>query len=60
MYAYAEACPKMNMECWIQAHVNMFGHFGGTAVILVPDNPKTGANHTRDWFAPQITAHTRN
>lgn len=35
MYAYAEACPKMDMECWIQAHVNMFGYFGGSTVMSV-------------------------
>lgn len=54
MYAYAEACPRMDMESWIQAHVNMFRYFGGSAVMLVPDNLKTGVDHTQDWFTPQI------
>lgn len=54
MYAYAEACPSMDMESWIYAHVNMFGYFGGSAVMLVPDNLKTGVDHNRDWSTPQI------
>ena len=54
MYAYAEACSKMDMENWIHAHVNMFRYFGGSAVMLVPDNLKTGVDHTKDWFTPQI------
>jgi len=48
MYAYAEACTSMDMESWIYAHVNMFRYFGGSAVMLVPDNLKTGVDHTRD------------
>lgn len=54
MYAYAEACPSMDMENWINAHVNMFRYFGGSAVMLVPDNLKTGVDHTQDWYTPQI------
>ena len=54
MYAYAEACPKMDMDNWIHAHVNMFRYFGGSTVMLVPDNLKTGVDHTKDWFTPQI------
>ena len=54
MYAYAEDCLKMDMENWIHAHVNMFRYFGGSAVMLVPDNLKTGVDHTKDWFTPQI------
>lgn len=54
MYAYAEACPSMDMESWIYAHVNMFRYFGGSVVMLVPDNLKTGVDHNRDWFTPQI------
>jgi len=54
MYAYAEACSGMDMENWITAHVNMFRYFGGSAVMLVPDNLKTGVDHTQDWYSPQI------
>lgn len=54
MYAYAEACSGMDMENWINAHVNMFRYFGGSAVMLVPYNLKTGVDHTQDWYTPQI------
>lgn len=44
----------MDMENWIYVHANMFQYFGGSAVMLVPDNLKTNANHTNDWYMPQI------
>ena len=31
-----------------------FQHDGGSAVMLVPDNLKTGVDHTNDWYTPQI------
>ena len=54
MYAYAEGCLRMDMENWIHVHVNMFQYFGGSAVMLVPDNLKTGVDHAGDWYTPQI------
>ena len=54
MYACAEGCLQMDMENWIHVHVNMFQYFGGSAVMLVPDNLKTGVDHTNDWYTPQI------
>lgn len=54
MYAYAEACSAMDLENWINVHVHMFQYFGGSTVMLVPDNLKTGVDHTQDWFSPQI------
>lgn len=54
MYAYAEGCLRMDMENWIHVHVNMFQYLGGSAVMLVPDNLKTGVNHTNGWYTPQI------
>ena len=54
MHAYAEGCLRMDMENWIHVHVNMFQYFGGSAVMLVPDNLKTGVDHTNDWYTPQI------
>ena len=54
MYAYAEACSSMDMEDWINAHVNMFRYFGGSAVMLVPDNLKTGVDNIQDWYTPKI------
>jgi len=43
-YAYVEAFLSMDMESWINAHVNAFNHFGGATRILVPDNLKTGVD----------------
>ena len=54
MYAYAEGCLRMDMENWIHVHVNMFQYFGGSAVMLVPDNLKIGVDHAGDWYTPQI------
>ena len=59
MYAYAEGCLRMDMENWIHVHVNMFQYFGGSAVMLVPDNLKTGVDHTSDWYTPQINCTYR-
>ena len=33
------------MENWIHVHVIMFQYFGGSAVMLVLDNLKTGVDH---------------
>jgi transposase len=41
-YAYVEAFFSMDTECWIRAHVNAYGYFGGVTRLLVPDNLKTG------------------
>lgn len=43
-YAYVEAFLTMNMESWINAHVNTFNYFGGVTRILVPDNLKTSVD----------------
>ena len=43
-YSYVGAFLKMNMENWIQAHINCFEYFGGATKILVPDNLKTGVD----------------
>lgn len=54
-YAYVEAFPNMNMDSWIQAHINCFAFMGGTARILVPDNLKTGVKYV-SWFDPTINS----
>jgi hypothetical protein len=41
-YAYVEAFWTMEMENWIQAHVNAYEFYGGVTRILIPDNLKTG------------------
>jgi len=53
LYAYVEAFFSMDMESWITAHVNMYQHFGGSTRILIPDNLKTGVEHS-DWYTPTI------
>jgi len=52
-YAYVEAFPAQNQECWITAHVNMYRFFGGVTRMLIPDNLKTGVERT-DWYSPVI------
>jgi len=44
-YSYVEAFLSMNMESWIQAHINCYNFFNGVTRILVPDNLKTGVDH---------------
>lgn len=43
-YSYVEAFLSMNMENWIQAHINCFKYFNGVTKIIVPDNLKTGVD----------------
>jgi transposase len=52
-YAYVEAFLSRNQENWIAAHVNAYGHFGGSTRILIPDNLKTGVTRA-DWYSPVI------
>lgn len=54
LYAYVEAFLSMDMESWITAHVHMYQYFGGSTTMLIPDNLKTGVEHS-DWFTPKIT-----
>ena len=41
-YPYVEAFPNQKQESWQQGHVNALNHYGGTALIFVPDNLLTG------------------
>jgi transposase len=52
-YAYVEGFFSMNLECWINAHVNAYLFFGGATRILTPDNLKTGVQKA-DWHSPVI------
>lgn len=52
-YSYVEAFLSMNMESWIQAHINCFIFFEGVTKILVPDNLKTGVDRI-SWYTPII------
>lgn len=53
LYAYVEAFFAMDMESWINAHVNMYRYFCGSTRILIPDNLKTGVDRA-DWYTPKI------
>lgn len=52
-YAYVEAFPTQNQECWIAAHVHMYQYFGGSTRVLIPDNLKTGVEKA-SWYNPVI------
>ena len=41
-YAYAEATWTQGLADWTGSHVRAFGHFGGVARQVVPDNLKSG------------------
>ena len=52
MYCYAQACRTMKEEDWVNAHISMFGYFGGVARILTPDNLKAGILSNRKYEDP--------
>ncbi|MGL5649127.1 MAG: IS21 family transposase [Clostridium sp.] len=52
-YAYVEAFPSQNQECWILAHVHAYKFFGGVTRMLIPDNLKTGVEKS-SWYNPII------
>jgi len=39
-YFFAEAFMDESTESWCAGHVAAFSHFGGSASVIVPDNPK--------------------
>jgi len=41
-YSYAEATWSQSLPGWLGSHVRAFEFFGGTPVMLVPDNLKNG------------------
>ena len=42
LYTYAEACPNMREDTFINCHVHAFEYFGGATRLLIPDNLKAG------------------
>lgn len=52
-YAYVEAFPSQNQECWITAHVHAYKFFGGVTRMLIPNNLKTGIEKA-SWYNPTI------
>lgn len=53
LFAYVEAFLTRDLGSWIAAHVNMYAFFGGVTRMLIPDNLKTGVDHS-DWYTPKI------
>jgi transposase len=54
-YPYVEAFPNQKQESWQRGHVNASNYYGGSAVLWVPDNLKTGvtkANHYEPVINP--------
>jgi transposase len=45
-YTYAEAVRDMKLDSWLLSHIRAFEYFGGSAKIIVPDNPKTAVTET--------------
>lgn len=43
-YTYAEATWSQSLPDWLSSHVRAFEFFGGTPVMLIPDNLKSGVN----------------
>jgi transposase len=41
---YAEPFLNMQLEAWIEAHLNAFEYFGGVPRLLIPDNLKSAVN----------------
>lgn len=52
-YTYAEATWTQELHNFISSHVRAFSFFGGTAAILVPDNPKQGVTKAC-YYDPDI------
>lgn len=53
LYSFVVAKVSMDLDNWIEAHVNMYRYFGGVTRLLVPDNLKTGVTKIEDRI-PQI------
>ena len=52
-YTYVEAALSQDSEAFLAAHVRAFEFYGGCAMILVPDNLKTGVQKA-DRYEPEI------
>ncbi|TNF90998.1 MAG: IS21 family transposase [Gammaproteobacteria bacterium] len=52
-YTYAEAHFGQTLPNWTGAHARMFGYFGGSSVVLIPDNLKAAVKKPC-WYEPDI------
>ena len=52
-YAFAEATSGQDLPNWIGSHIRAFEYFGGTTLIVVPDNLKSGVSRP-DRYEPDL------
>ena len=52
-YAFVEATSGQDLPNWIGSHIRAFEYFGGTTLIVVPDNLKSGVNKP-DRYEPDL------
>ena len=52
-YAYAEATRTQTLPDWLGSHVRALGYYGGSPMILVPDNPRVGVTKA-DRYEPEL------
>ena len=55
LYVYAELCPNMKSDTFINCHVHSYAYFGGSTRLLIPDNLKAGVtkNTRYDTLIPR-------
>lgn len=53
-YIYLEATWSQNLNDWVNSHVRMFEHLGGTPQLVIPDNLKSGVRKA-NRYDPDIT-----
>ena len=55
LYVYAELCPNMKSDTFINCHVHAYTYFGGSTRLLIPDNLKAGVtkNTRYDTLIPR-------
>ncbi|MEI3219755.1 MAG: hypothetical protein V8S08_09305 [Lachnoclostridium sp.] len=55
LYVYAELCPNMKSDTFINCHVHAYAYFGGSTRLLIPDNHKAGVtkNTRYDTLIPR-------
>lgn len=55
LYVYAELCPNMKSDTFINCHIHAYTYFGGSTRLLIPDNLKAGVtkNTRYDTLIPR-------
>ena len=50
LYTYAEVCPNMQQESFINCHIHAFEYFRGVTRLLIPDNLYCKELVNVEWF----------